>query len=296
MELRQLQYFLAVAQEMHFGRAAELLRISQPPLSLHIKRLERELDVQLFTRSTRKVALTAAGEVFRDRVQQILRDLDEAVAETAETRDGRRGRVRVGFVSSANYATLPAAVRHFRSMHPHVQLDLRPLTSAEQIEQLLEGALDVGLLRDPDPNISLRYSNLLTEELVAVIPDNHPLARQKILDPGDLIDEPMILFPYATMPGFVATVLGIFSGENRMPTIVQQAIHQETIMGLVSAGMGFSILPESVSTMQIGGVQTVPINSAQRTELMLAEPMTAGDSAAADFAQCLKTFPHRPSH
>lgn len=139
MELRQLRYFAAVADELHFGRAAERLRISQPPLSLHIKRLEEEIGVQLFARSTRKVALTQAGEAFRDRVGLIQRDLDEAVRHARNVQSGNGGTIRVGFVSSANNALLPPVVRRFRSLYPHVQLDLRPLPSSEQIAGLLSG-------------------------------------------------------------------------------------------------------------------------------------------------------------
>lgn len=287
MELRQLQYFIAVAEELHFGRAAEKLRISQPPLTSHIKRLERELGVQLFHRSTRKVAMTAAGTVFRDRIRLVLRDLDEAAVEAAETRDGRRGKVRVGFVSSANYAMLPIAVRQFRSLNPQVNVDLRPLTSAEQVERLLDGELDIGLLRDPDPSISLQYTNLLVEDLVAVLPDNHELAARSSVAPNELIDTPMILFPYTAMPGFVSTVLRVFQNERRMPQVAQQAIHQETIMGLVAAGVGFAVLSASVEAMRNSGVAVVRIETAPKTKLALAEPTANRPPVVQDFVQCL---------
>src|SRR5687767_10108543 len=132
MELRQLRYFLAVAEELHFGRAAEKLHMSQPPLTVQIRRLEKELGSELFDRTTRRVSLTPMGESFQKRVKAVLDDLEDAVAEINDVGSGRRGRLRVGFVSSASYTVIPEAVRRFRELQPRVDLMLRPLTSGEQ--------------------------------------------------------------------------------------------------------------------------------------------------------------------
>ena len=288
MELRQMRYFLAVAEELHFGRAAARLHISQPPLTVHIQRLEQELGVKLFDRSTRRVVLTQAGELFQGHVEHLLEGLDEAVAELQEVRAGRRGRVRVGFVSSANYTLIPFAVRRFRELEPGIELVLRPLTSGEQIENLYEGKLHLGLIRDPELHAGLVFDELMTEELVAVLPENHALARCAAVTPAQLVQEQMILFPYQMMPGFVSRVLEIFKPIGQIPAVAQRAVHQETVMGLVAAGVGVSVLPESISGFNAGTVVTRPISTAPHTSLMIVKPASALTSASEAFLDCLR--------
>ncbi|MFD1210567.1 LysR family transcriptional regulator [Arthrobacter sp. GCM10027362] len=292
MEIRQLRYFLVVADELHFARAAERLHITQPPLTVAIQRLERELGVQLFDRTTRRVSLTAAGQTFRDRVQRAVADLDDAARDVAEVAAGRSGKLSIGFVSSASYTTIPEAIRAFREQRPRVSLVLRPLTSGEQIEQLLDGELDLGLIRDPSYVPGLRTELLSTEDLVAVLPDAHPLARAAEVRPEMLEGEPMVLFPYRLMPGFVSRVLGLFDPLQTPPHVVQQAIHQETVLGLVAAGLGISVLPESVRRFQMPGVTTRPLSNRPQTEMHVARNF--GDSPAAeDFIRCLRSQGHK---
>lgn len=287
MELRQLRYFLVVADELHFGRAAERLHITQPPLTVAVKGLERELGVQLFDRTTRRVTLTAAGEAFRDRARAAVAELDAAAGDVADVAAGKSGKVKVGFVSSASYTTVPEALRAFRLHRPRVDLVLHPLTSGEQIEQLLDGDLDVGLVRDPGDVPGLHLELLSTEDLVAVIPENHPLARQEEIRPEDLQGEPMILFPYRLMPGFVSRVLRLFEPLAVPPAVVQQAIHQETVLGLVAAGLGMSVLPESVERFQMPGVTTRRLAGRPQTELHVARPLHHSP-VVDDFVACLK--------
>lgn len=286
MELRQLRYFLAVADELHFGKAAAKLHMSQPPLTVQIRRLEKELGSALFDRSTRKVSLTPMGEAFQKRVAGVLDDLDDAVAEINDVGKGRRGRLRVGFVSSASYTVIPQGIRLFRELQPRVDLVLRPLTSGEQVEGLLEGELDLGLIRDPEPAPGLVLETLLTEDLVAVLPERHHLASQSSVSPDELAAEGMILFPYRLMPGFVSQVLRLFA-PGRVPHVVQQAIHQETVVGLVAAGLGVSILPESISRVHTTGVELRPISTKPQTSLLIAR---AGRTAPAveEFVACLR--------
>lgn len=286
MELRQLRYFLAVAEELHFGRAAEKLHMSQPPLTVQIRRLEKELGSSLFDRSTRRVSLTPMGESFQARVKAVLDDLEDAVAEINDVSSGRRGRLRVGFVSSASYTVIPETVRRFRERQPRVDLVLRPLTSGEQVEGLLEGELDLGLVRDPEPAPGLAFESLLTEDLVAVIPERHPLASQQSVSPDDLADQGMILFPYRLMPGYVSQVLRIFT-LGRTPHVIQQAIHQETVVGLVAAGLGISILPESISRFQTPGVALRPISTRPQTSLLIARRGVTAP-AVPEFVACLR--------
>lgn len=287
MELRQLRYFLVVADELHFGRAAERLHITQPPLTVAVRRLEHELGVQLLERTTRRVALTAAGQAFKERIQSAIAELDDAAADVADVAAGKSGKIRVGFVSSASYTTVPEAIRAFRQQHPRVDLVLNPLTSGEQIEQLLDGNLDLGLIRDPGDIPGLNLERLNTEDLVVVIPDTHHLAAAEEIDPKDLEGEPMILFPYRLMPGFVARVLRLFEPRPTPPIVVQQAIHQETVLGLVAAGLGISVLPESVRRFQMPGVTTRRFVGRPQTELHVARAF--GPSPAVDdFILCLK--------
>lgn len=269
MELRQLEYFLAVADELHFGRAAARLHISQPPLTVHVKRLEEELGVSLFDRTSRRVSLTAEGARFQDLVRPILQDLDEAVEDIREIKAGRRGRVRIGFVSSASYQLLPAAVRDARIAHPGIQLDLQPMATGEQVEALLENRLNVGIMRDAPLQTGLQFTTLLTEQMVAVLPANDPLATKKEISPEDLIHMPLVLFPYQSMPGYVTNLMEIFHHLGHPPRIAQRAVNQENVMGLVAAGMGASILPASFSSFSFPGVVTKPITTRPTTRLEL---------------------------
>ncbi|MFE4541111.1 LysR substrate-binding domain-containing protein [Arthrobacter sp. NPDC056727] len=287
MELRQLRYFLVVADELHFGRAAERLHITQPPLTVAVKRLERELGVPLFERTTRRVTLTPAGKAFRDKAGAALGELDEAAGDVAEVAAGRSGKIRVGFVSSASYTTVPEAIRAFREQRPRVDLVLAPLTSGEQIEQLLDGELDLGLVRDPGPVPGLRLEPLSSEDLVVVLPESHPLAAMDEVDPELLEGEPMILFPYRLMPGFVSRVLRLFDQLSTPPIVAQQAIHQETVLGLVAAGLGISVLPQSVERFHMPGITTRPFVGRPQTELHVARGPRSSP-AVEDFITCLK--------
>jgi DNA-binding transcriptional LysR family regulator len=287
MELRQLRYFLVVAEELHFAKAAERLHITQPPLTVAIKGLERELGVQLLDRTTRRVSLTPAGQAFRDRVSAAVAELDSAAGDVADVAAGKSGRIKVGFVSSASYTTVPEAIRAFRQHRPRVDLALSPLTSGEQIEQLLDGDLDVGLVRDPGDVPGLHLELLSTEDLVVVLPETHPLAGHEEVRANDLAGEPMILFPYRLMPGFVSRVLRLFEPPVAPPAVVQQVIHQETVLGMVAAGLGISVLPASVQRFQMPGVTTRPLAGRPQTELHVAQPLTLSP-AANEFVRCLR--------
>lgn len=285
MELRQLQYFLAVADELHFGRAAELLSMSQPPLTVAIKKLERELGVQLFDRTTRSVKLTAAGLLFRDGLTPVLADLDRVVAEVSEVNTGIRGKLSVGFVSSASYTVIPEAVALFRARRPLVELVLTPVTTDEQVDLLVEGRLDIGILRDPMRVPGLDLEQIHTEPLVLALPDSHPLAVMETVAVEDFAGEDFVLFPYKHMSGFFSVVHSLFDG-HRQPRIVEQAIHQETILGLVAAGVGMSILPESVSRFQMPSVAFKPIATQPQSALYMARG--SANPAADAFMDCLR--------
>lgn len=285
MELRQLRYFLVVADELHFGRAAELLSMSQPPLTVAVKKLEKELKVQLFDRTTRSVKLTAAGQMFRDTLAPVLADLDRVVSEVSEVNTGIRGKLTVGFVSSASYTMIPEAVRLFRDRRPLVELALSPVTTDEQVDLLVEGQLDIGILRDPMRIPGMDLEPIHTEPLVLVLLESHPLAALSTVSVEDFADEAFILFPYKQMSGFFSVVHSLFDGHGQ-PRIVEQAIHQETILGLVAAGLGMSILPESVARFQMPGVVFRPVSSRPQSTLYMARG--TANSAAEPFMECLR--------
>lgn len=271
MELRQLRYFVAVADELHFGRAAERLHMTQPPLTVAVRKLEAELGVELFERTTRSVSLTAAGRMFRQRAGAVLDDLDAAVADLGDVAAGVSGRVRIGFVSSASYSVLPRGLQAFQDLRPRIRLEPRSLTSAEQITLLLEGELDVGILRDPLAVPGLRATLLESEDLVAVLPANDPLAAESTVTPSGFHSKDVVLFPFELMPGFVSAVMSWLGGAQAVPRIVQSVIHQETVLGLVAAGVGASILPASVARFHMPGVVTRPLLGSPSTELYAVE-------------------------
>lgn len=292
MELRQLQYFLVVADELHFGRAAEMLNMSQPPLTVAIKKLERELSVQLFERTTRSVKLTSAGQLFRDSLAPVLADLDRVVAEVSEVNTGLRGKVSVGFVSSASYTVIPEAVALFRARRPQVELLLCPVTTDEQVDLLVEGNLDVGILRDPTRLPGMDMEQIHTEPLVLALPASHPLTNLDVVAVEDIAGEDFVLYPYKHMSGFFSVVHSLFDGYEQ-PHIVEQAIHQETILGLVAAGLGMSILPESVSRFQMPSVAFRPIATHPQSSLYMARG--SANPAAAAFMECLREAQQQPS-
>src|SRR5687768_4355925 len=200
MELRHLRYFVAVAEELHFGRAAVRLHIAQPPLSMQIKQLEGELGFRLFQRTNRKVEITQAGALFLDDVRELLAELDRSVASAKRVARGESGWLGIGFVGSATYAVLPAALQRFRKDHPDVELVLRELVTAKQAQALREGRIHVGLARPAIDEEGIDSEVILHEPLVAALPDSHRLARKAGIRVEDLAAEPFILFPRNPKP------------------------------------------------------------------------------------------------
>ncbi|MGW6032270.1 LysR family transcriptional regulator [Gordonia terrae] len=284
MELRHLRYFLVLAEELHFGRAAARLHISQPPLTSHIKDLERELGVTLFDRTTRRVELTEAGTAFAARASSLLDDLDDAIAQARDHAAGLRGRVRVGFVSSASGTVLPPGLRIYRETHPNVRVDLSPLTTREQLDALAAGTIDIGLIRSGGAAAGLVVEPLLEEATVAVLPVEHPLCTQSEITVADLVGERLILFPRDLMPSYVAQIWAYFATVGAEPIVVQEAIHHETVVGLVSAGVGISILPEAVSRFRPAEVVIRPLVDAPTTALLIARSSEHNTSGGAQRA------------
>jgi DNA-binding transcriptional LysR family regulator len=291
MEVRQLRYFVAVADELHFGRAAEQLHMSQPPLSVQVGRLEQEVGVPLFERTTRRVTLTAAGRHLQTRAHQILDDLDAVRNEMRDYADGLAGELTAGFVSSANYTVLPGVVQLFRTRRPGVSLTLAPLTSGEQLDRLRAGTLDVGIVRDEAPregSPQLATETVFEERMVACLPIDHPLAGSAEVTPTEISEVPMISYPRSLMPGYVGRVAEVLGDAGRNVRVIEEVVHQETALGFVAAGVGASILPESVRHLVPPSIAVVPLAGSPTTRLLAVRQARSGRAAiTATFIECL---------
>lgn len=254
MELRHLRYFVTVAEELHFGRAAERLHIAQPPLSQQIRQLEAELGFELFHRTKRNVQLTDAGQVFLGEVQQIMQQLQQAIQLGQQTSRGELGQLIVGFVSSAAYNILPNILRCFRHQIPGVSLELHELTTDQQLEWLRSGRMDVGFIRPPVAEDTLIWETVFQESLMVALPETHHLANQTEVNLSVLAHEPFILFPRVLAPGLYDLIISLCQESGFSPHIAQEAIQMQTIISLVAADMGVAIAPASLQNLQRTGV------------------------------------------
>lgn len=256
-ELRQLRYFVAVAEEMHFGRAARRLHMTQPPLSQAIQALEAQLGTALFSRNRRSVALTAAGQTLLPEVQRLLQQVEALPALAQRSAAGESGRLSIAFVPVADYKVLPAALREFRAALPSVHLDLQEATTDIQIELLASGRIDVGFLLPPLPDklkAEVDYLPLTSEPLVLALPEGTATTKTR-LSLKRCADLPLIIFPRRMSPAFHDQILACLRDAGLSPRIGQEAIQMQTIVSLVSAGMGFALVPQSVSNMKRPGVE-----------------------------------------
>jgi DNA-binding transcriptional LysR family regulator len=240
MELRQLHYFVAVAEELNFSRAAERLRITQPPLSLQIQNLEKELEFPLFYRNNRQVELTDAGKQFLDEVRKLFDHLDRAVQNAKRTHHGELGTLNVGFVGSATYDILPTVLREFRSLYPYVQVHLFEMSTPMQINALLKEEIDIGVLRPPVHSDAIGTEIVSTMPCVLAVPKEHPLTEKRNVSISDLQDYPFVMLSRLTWAGLYNEILALCN-----PIIQQEALEFQTVIGLVAAGLGIAVVPQS---------------------------------------------------
>jgi len=269
VELRHLRYFVAVAEERHFGRAAERLKIAQPPLSRQIQDLEERLGVTLFDRSRRKVDLTAAGATLLEHARRVFETVELAARETQRAGRGELGRIAIGYPSSLAYSGLSEVLRAFRSKYPDVAITLLGLAPQSQIDALKEGQLDVGFVRAPFDEPGLDSLAVRREPLVVALPPDHPLTARTRIPLEVLADEPFVLFPRTRGPAFFDQLMRLCNDAGFTPRIVQEA-QQLDIVSLVAAGFGVSILPGSVRHVQRAGVAYRLIVGNPMTDLRLA--------------------------
>ncbi|MEJ9307293.1 LysR family transcriptional regulator [Priestia megaterium] len=240
MELRQLQYFIAVAEELNFSRAAERVKITQPPLSLQIQNLEKELDIVLFYRNKRQVKLTDAGKLFYTEVCKIFNHLERAVEDAKRTQHGEIGTIRVGFVGSATYDILPSILREFRNLYSEVEVHLFEMSTPMQLEALHEGEIDIGVLRPPVNDEIVHTEIVSTVPCVLAVPKQHPLLKIKNVSLSDLKTYPFVMLSRKTWSNLYDEILGLCN-----PIIQQEALEFQTVIGLVAAKLGIAVVPQS---------------------------------------------------
>jgi DNA-binding transcriptional LysR family regulator len=272
MELRHLRYFVAVAEECHFGRAAERLHIAQPPLSQQIKQLETDLGVQLLLRSTRKVELTPAGERYLQHARGILASVDAAGDEAKRVAAGEIGHLAIGFTGSATYELLPSLARVLREDFPRIDLTLKgEMLTPDQIAGLLDKTLDIGFLRPPvrEPDLDVRV--LRREPLIAALPESHPLASQPSVKVSSLRDEPFITYPSHHRSVVYEAVFDTCRRAGFTPHAVIEVAETSTMVAFVAAGIGVALVPASIQHLRITGATYLPLaGTTEEVELAVA--------------------------
>lgn len=286
IELRHYRYFVAVAEELHFGRAAERLHISQPPLSQQIQSMENQLGVDLFTRTKRHVKLTQAGQLLLPKARALLADADQAERTAVSAGQGETGMLKIGFTGSFPFMPImPRILRSYADRYPLVALRLREMSTLDQIQDLRNDQIDIGFIRTM-PDLSVEQTEtevLVTETLVAVLPSDHPLAASPNLSVEMLSDEPFISYDQSVGAGIFGQIIDICRTAGFEPRIVQQARHMPTIVSLVAAGVGVSFVSPAMQQMNIPNVvyrnltsdaTATNVTSQTKTDLLIATRLT----------------------
>lgn len=276
MDLRQMRYFVMVANERNFTRAAKRLNIAQPPLSRQIQQLEAELGAQLFDRTERPLKLSPIGHLFYEQTVQILGRVDDMRSMIGRAAESGKRRFTVGFVASTIYARLPALIRKFRERAPDVDLNLVEIVSLDQIAALKEGRIDLGFgrIRFEDP--AVRRTVLREEPLVAAVAASHPLAETAgAISLARLAREPLIIYPRAPRPSYADQVLSLFHDQGLEPAIAQEARELQIAIGLVAAEEGICLVPESVKQSRTDDVVYLPLIEPATSPIIMSQ--RAGD-------------------
>ncbi|KMS84946.1 LysR family transcriptional regulator [Prauserella rugosa] len=291
MELRHLRYFVAVADERSFTHAANRLNIAQSPLSKQIRQLERELGVELFTRTTRSVALTYPGTVFYERANRLLTESDEAAEEARKADRGELGALSLGFTGSATYELLPTLVRAYGDRHPDVALRVQSdMVTPAQVEQLLDGRLDVGVLRPPVAVSGLAVEAIRNERVVALLASRHPATVKSEIDLADLRDDWFISYPDHPPSTMYSIMISACRTAGFTPKIRQTVTDSAALVALVAADMGVALVPASLRHLKVNDATFRPLGSPQlSTALALAYRDTAVSPLVRRFLETART-------
>lgn len=262
MELRHLRYFSVLAEELHFGRAARRLSISQPPLSVAIRQLEESVGARLFERNSKEVRLTHAGEALQVSARRLLQQAQEAATQARDVASGSAGRLRIGFVGAMLYRGLPPALRAFQATHPAVRITLSEMNSGVQIAELLHDRLDLGFVHTSRMPPELHHKLLLSEPFVCCLPTGHSLARKRVLAPADLRDQPFVLFSREASPDYHERILSICAEAGFLPEVRHEVRHWLAVVSLVSQGMGVALVPQAMRHSALRGAVFRPLDRA----------------------------------
>ncbi|WP_198971864.1 LysR family transcriptional regulator [Xylophilus sp. ASV27] len=256
IDLRAWRQFMAVAEELHFGRAAQRLHMTQPPVTQAIAQLEKSLGVMLFDRTRRRVALTPAGEALLPDVRDLLARAQALPARARAAAAGQVGRVRIAFVSTVGFERLPAWVREFRVLCPEVALELVEATGDVQLEAFARGEIDAGLMLHSPGAAPPGLARLAVsqEPLVLALPERHALAHAPRLRMAEVLAEPLVIFPRRIVPSLHDAIFALYHAAGRAPQLAQEAIQMQTIVNLVSGGIGVAWVPESVTQFRRAGI------------------------------------------
>ena len=295
MELRHLRYFVAVAEELSFSRAADRLHMAQPPLSQQIRQLEEELGVQLFARTKRRVELSEAGRAVLPEARRVLVQAESVAGTARRFVAGEIGNLKVGFSGAAAYAVMPAILRTFRARFGQVSLILEEHSTEQQIALLASHALDAGLVRLPVASApaALEFKTIVREPLLLAMPHQHRLGRKRTVAVTALAAEPFIVVSRHAAPGLYDQIETVCRRAGFKPLIAQQATEIQTIVGLVSAGMGIAIVPASVRGLQGGRVIYRPLAPSPFTEMALVYNRDNGSAVLRSFLESAQRFIRR---
>jgi DNA-binding transcriptional LysR family regulator len=296
-ELRHLRYFLAVAEELNFSRAAERLNMAQPPLSAAIRQLEQELGAPLFTRTTREVRLTQAGEAFLAGARATLAELDRAMTDARRASDGELGRLRIGFSWGARFVTLPALGRAFRASYPDVELLTEEMWNARMASALTSRAVDLAISICPEVHGSVRSEAIRREPVVALLMSDHARAGEAEIELAALKDEPFVMFPRDLAPRFYDTLVAICRQAGFEPTVLNQSFHTSWQLGVLADVPAVAIVPESLTRELPDGLVAVALSEPIQTlETAVLWREDDDSSTCAAFREVARTaFPSEPT-
>lgn len=262
MNFRQIKYFVAVAQELNFGRAALALNISQPPLTRQIQQLEEEIGAPLFERTAKGVTLTQAGELLLQESLNIQSLVEQAVERTQRAAQGKLGRIDVGIFGSGVLSMIPRLLLRFRTAYPDVNIVLHAMNKTEQIEALRQHRITIGFNRMLEPIPDIRIELVKMEPLLVALPEGHPLAAEEAIPLAALKSHPMVMFPTGVKPNFIDRVMELCRQEGFQPKVSQEAGDAVTGVALVASGFGLALVPESATSLRLPGVVYRPLKNA----------------------------------